>query len=1001
MPTTENIEKILEIKVKYADAVKGIAEYNRSITQLKARERELKDAYAEGVITAKQMREEIAAGSLQMTQQKEALRTLTKEVQNNMRQEQQKEGSLKSLRAELSNLTKQYDELSREERQGAKGDEMRQHLNRVTTELKQAEEETQRYYRNVGNYGNALKPMRQELRELTMQLAEMERNGLRGSEAYNEIAKRAGQLKDNMADARREINRYSSDIRGLESALDIVKTATTAWQVYAGAMNAFGLESEEAMQAMRKLQGIMAITNGLKQLGTQLTNNETASYKAYHAVLRMLGIEKQKDIVTTQAETAAQTASATAMTASAGAAKILRTALAALGIGALIAGIVALVSYWDEVKAFFGGISEEAERAAKYQSELNEIEKDAAKIYAKNAAEITYYTQRVTEFNGTKEDEKKLVGELNSKYGQSFGVYKTLDQWKEQLIKRGNAYCEMMMLEAQAQAVLMKYAEAYTIVLEEQNKLRSAQKYSLSTDLFKGDGDAYGKYLDEQERQVKMQRQAIQRAEADAKRWMDEYMKLMGRANKIAAENSFNPIGESSTPKSTTRKTGKTGSTKNDAEKEAKELLDITRKTEDQLTQLITDKYKQREREINLSYDRQKEDIEIKIKQLKKTQVKEAEELGKQLDNIEKLRERDLTALRNEFNAEQIQKEQERIQKMLEVVEAGSREELMLRLDGLRATLDAENNAIDTSTATEEEKFEQRRLAFEKYLHDRNELISDYDERLAEQRAQAVANDFQQRINDAFGNELETLRIQYEQKQLLMEEAQQKEGETLEAFNARKLQLESDYLNAKKALADKEREIEQAKYDFAAAIAGGLAGVFESLGESNTAFAKLSKVLALAEIAINTGKAVAAGIAQAQAVPFPANIGAIATTISAILSGMASAIKAVKSAKFARGGLVVGEGTGTSDSIPARLSNGESVMTAQATSMFSPLLSAVNQLGGGIPIVAQTPSQQMGEDMLASAVAKGMSYAPAPVVSVREITNVSNRVQAIEDLATI
>ena len=76
-------------------------------------------------------------------------------------------------------------------------------------------------------------------------------------------------------------------------------------------------------------------------------------------------------------------------------------------------------------------------------------------------------------------------------------------------------------------------------------------------------------------------------------------------------------------------------------------------------------------------------------------------------------------------------------------------------------------------------------------------------------------------------------------------------------------------------------------------------------------------------------------------------------------------------------------------------------MTAQATSMFSPLLSAINQLGGGIPIVAQTPSQQMGEDMLASAVAKGMSYAPAPVVSVREITNVSNRVQAIEDLATI
>ena len=997
MPTTENIEKILEIKVKYTDAVKGIAEYNRSITQLKARERELKEAYAEGTITAKQMREEIAAGSLQMNQQKEALRTLTKEVQNNMRQEQQQEGSLKSLRAELSNLTKQYDELSREERQGAKGDELRQHLNQVTTELKHAEEETQRYFRNVGNYGNALKPMRQELRELTMQLAEMERNGLRGSEAYNQLAAQAGKLKDAMSDARREINRQSSDIKTFEGVVDIVRTATTAWQVYAGAMNAFGLESEEAMQAMRKLQGIMAITNGLKQLGTQLTNNETASYKAYHAVLRMLGIEKQKDIVTTQAETVAQTANATAMTASAGAAKILRTALAALGIGALIAAIASLVAYWDDVSEFFSGMSTEAKHAAEVQKQLNEAEREAAKTYAKASAEIEYYTQKVTNFNGTKKEESKLVAELNNKYGSSMGHYKTLAQWKDVLISKGKDYVQMLMYEAQAQAVLTKYTEAYGKVLDANQKAREARTRWVESKSKSALSIRFGDVIDPpKEAYIDAVNEAKQ-ATKDADVYLNEFIRLMGKADSLSAKNNFNPI--TTTP---TKKTGgKKSTAKSDAEKEAKELLDITRKTEDQLTQLITDKYKQREREINLSYDRQKEDIEIKIKQLKKTQVKEAEELGKQLDNIEKLRERDLTALRNEFNAEQIQKEQEHIQKMLEVVEAGSREELMLRLDGLRATLDAETTAIDTSTATEEEKFEQRRLAFEKYLHDRNDLIANYDERLAEQRAQAVANDFQQRINDAFGNELETLRIQYEQKQLLMEEAQQKEGETLEAFNARKLQLESDYLNAKKALADKEREIEQAKYDFAAAIAGGLAGVFESLGESNTAFAKLSKVLALAEIAINTGKAVAAGIAQAQAVPFPANIGAIATTISAILSGMASAIKAVKSAKFARGGLVVGEGTGTSDSIPARLSNGESVMTAQATSMFSPLLSAVNQLGGGIPIVAQTPSQQMGEDMLASAVAKGMSYAPAPVVSVREITNVSNRVQAIEDLATI
>ncbi len=51
---------------------------------------------------------------------------------------------------------------------------------------------------------------------------------------------------------------------------------------------------------------------------------------------------------------------------------------------------------------------------------------------------------------------------------------------------------------------------------------------------------------------------------------------------------------------------------------------------------------------------------------------------------------------------------------------------------------------------------------------------------------------------------------------------------------------------------------------------------------------------------------------------------------------------------FATGGYVSGAGTGTSDSISARLSNGESVNTAKATSMFAPLLSYLNSLGGGV-----------------------------------------------------
>lgn len=144
------------------------------------------------------------------------------------------------------------------------------------------------------------------------------------------------------------------------------------------------------------------------------------------------------------------------------------------------------------------------------------------------------------------------------------------------------------------------------------------------------------------------------------------------------------------------------------------------------------------------------------------------------------------------------------------------------------------------------------------------------------------------------------------QKLELLNNIQQQEGESEQEFLNRKLQAHQEYTDAKKAIADKEVEIEQVKYEAIESIISGLSSAFETLGESNKAFAVLSKTLALGEIAINTGKALAAGIAQAQSVPFPANIAAIATTVGAILANIATAINTVKSAKFATGGLVTG-----------------------------------------------------------------------------------------------
>lgn len=353
----------------------------------------------------------------------------------------------------------------------------------------------------------------------------------------------------------------------------------------------------------------------------------------------------------------------------------------------------------------------------------------------------------------------------------------------------------------------------------------------------------------------------------------------------------------------------------------------------------------------------------------------------------------------DEYTKQQVEAEKKRIELKLAVVKKGSEEELQLKKQQLNAQQEAEQASIEASVQDEMERAYLIQLVYDKYAKQRADLEAQYQQQLNDALTQAMTNEFSTRLQEAADNTLEQERIKLEQAQWMRDNARQMEGESLEAFNARRLQLEQDYLDAKESLSEKEVEVEQAKFEAIESIAGGIGKVFAAMGEDEKGFAKISKVLALAEIAINTGKAIAAGVAQAQSVPFPGNIAAIATTVATVLANIATAISTVKSAKFAKGGLIQGPGTGTSDSITAQVSNGESVMTANATALFSPLLSALNQLGGGVPIVTGGVQSQLGEDMLAAAIAKGYAMAPSPVVSVREISDVGNRVKVIEDMS--
>ena len=115
----------------------------------------------------------------------------------------------------------------------------------------------------------------------------------------------------------------------------------------------------------------------------------------------------------------------------------------------------------------------------------------------------------------------------------------------------------------------------------------------------------------------------------------------------------------------------------------------------------------------------------------------------------------------------------------------------------------------------------------------------------------------------------------------------------------------------------------------------------DSINQMLTTAAVASKALALGTIAIQQGVAIAQAVQTAtrSSATWVDMLAAIAAVVAGVTATIIPAIKMVKGAKFSTGGYVSGEGTGTSDSIPAMLSNGESVLTARATSMFAPILS--------------------------------------------------------------
>ena len=172
----------------------------------------------------------------------------------------------------------------------------------------------------VGNTETVFKTssgnIKRELKAIQGELANMLLNGVDpASEKFQQLAARAGSIKDAMGDAGQVVGQFANDTRGLTAALDVAGTGVGIFQTVAGSMALFGVESEEAQQTLTKLAGAMSVLNGITQLQNTFMDQSSGTYRAYHALLRLVGVEQSNLTTTVSANTTAQATNTTTQVA--------------------------------------------------------------------------------------------------------------------------------------------------------------------------------------------------------------------------------------------------------------------------------------------------------------------------------------------------------------------------------------------------------------------------------------------------------------------------------------------------------------------------------------------------------------------------------------------------------------------------------------------------------------------------------------------------------------
>ena len=531
--------------------VSGLQEEDKLLKQIQSTEQQIRDARREDY--------------QQLLAQKDILKDITNEQKERAAAERLSANNygntMQGLKQQLADIKAVMQTTDIE---SDKFKELTKTANDLNSKLKEVEASYGQFGRNVGNYGGG--GLEQEFQTLKIEVNGVTREFGNAREALRTLTNERNTLKlmgEDVGELDNVVKTLKSDINDMEkssAAMDnmldsmqgLIAIASTAKGL--GAL--FGVDDSAIEQSIQKLVALQNVLNGIEVIKKQMQTGEgiggliakgNAAVDKFAASL--LGVNRNAKAASTSLKetAAATTAVSTASKAATVAVRALSLALKTVGIGLIITAVAYLVQALED------WLTKESE-VEKAQKRLAEVNAQGAKAYANAAAEVKGYQSRLESFNGTKKQEQALVDELNNKYGKALGNYKSLDQWKKVLKESGEAYCQALLKEAEAQALLNLYTEAYINLQKVRDNVANGE-YHHWWQTSAGDAAA-----DAAE---------ITKAEKEVEKAMDAYMAKMREVQNFNKNNKLFDYSNYADTKDSIKKNGASvGKTVKDVENE-------------------------------------------------------------------------------------------------------------------------------------------------------------------------------------------------------------------------------------------------------------------------------------------------------------------------------------------------------------------------------------------------------------------------------------------------